>query len=1234
MPDQPTSPAESFPVVGVGASAGGLEAFTRFLRYLPAQPGLAIFLVQHLDPSRESLLTGILSRETTLSVREATNGMSVAVDCVYVIPPDTRMGVEGAVIRLHPRGDRSSPHQPIDFLFRSLAAAFGQRAVAVILSGGGTDGTLGLGDVREAGGVVFAQDPGSAGQAGMPTSATSAGVDAVLPPEEIARALIRLVEEPDLYRRPVADALEPLPGDSLAPLFTLLRARTGIDFEPYKQNTIRRRVARRMALRAFATVGDLTEAVRDDPSELAALSRDLLIGVTRFFRDPDVFDRLQRTTLTHLLRDRPADGPVRVWVPGCSTGEEAYSLAIALIEALGDAADVPVKIMATDANDGALVRARAGIYPENIEADVSPERLRKFFRPVPGGYRVSPAVRDLCVFARHDLTADPPFARMDLISCRNVLIYFDATLQRRVVPQFHYALRPGGYLLLGPSEAIGPFADLFVPVGRDDRIYTRTLAPTRLPSGLATGMGTWSRPAGSPAVPLQEGGLADVQRETDRLLARYAPPAVLVDDNLNILQFRGNTDPYLHHPAGTAGLDLLRMVREGLLPDLRSGVAQARAEAAGVRRTGVRVGEGDEARRVALQISPVSGGPGLQCFLVVFEDEEGRPPAPPPVVPTGDAELTERVVQLRRELNVSREHQQAVAEQYEVANEELKSANEEILASNEELQSTNEELQTTKEEMQSANEELETVNEELQHRNRELGRANDDLNSLLVGVNVPVVVVGRDLRIRRITVQAQAAFGLLAADVGRSLREVGFGIDVPDLIAAVGRAIDNLEATAFEARDRNGRWYAMRVRPYETGDNRIDGAVVTALDIDAARRAEAARRELEAQVHQVQKLESLGLMAAGIAHDLNNLLTPVLGYTQVMLAELPKDASLHPMLSEVAQSARLAADIVQQLHSYSGKTRREVRTANLSELVQGPKGLLERAAGRAELRFDLADAPLPVEVDAAQIAQVVLNLVTNAGEAVAAEGGIVTVRTDAIHAGRADLTSPYLEGTVLPEGRYAVLEVTDNGSGMGEDTLRQLFDPFYTTKFTGRGLGLAVVLGIVRGHDGTIRVRSEPDRGATFRILLPLSNRPIPEPVGPDTLLAPDGWKGSGTVLVVDDERPVRGLIQLVLKKAGFTVLEAGDGEEGLKMFRSKADSIRLVLADMTMPRMGGQKFVAALLEERPAVPILVMSGYSVEQAAGQFKSRLVSGFVQKPFAPEVLLGAIRSALAVRPAGS
>jgi two-component system CheB/CheR fusion protein len=1368
-----------FPVVGVGASAGGLEAFTRLLKSLASPPGVALLLVQHLDPTRDSMLAEILTRETELPVILAVEGQQIEVNRIYVIPPDTRMGARDGRIHLEPRGERATPHLPIDHLFQSLAKEFGSRAVGIVLSGGGSDGALGLGDIREAGGVTFAQDEASSGQTGMPASAFAAGsVDAVLPPEEIAAALERLIHRAAFAEYPGAfGEIAPSESTSLTPLFSLLRVRTGVDFAHYKQNTIRRRVHRRMSLRDYESLEDLVKSARDDANELAALSRDLLIGVTRFFRDPEIFERLRQAVLPTLIRDRDAQNPLRIWVPGCSTGEEAYSIAMILSEAMGDAAaEIPVKLLATDLNDLSLAKARAGIYPENIAVDVTPERLRRFFRKVEGGYRICPAIRDLCVFARHDLTTDPPFARMDLISCRNVLIYFDSVLQRRVIPLFHYALRAGGYLMLGPSESLGASQDLFTPLGRDEKIFTRSPTARRVLPGLSVGPTVWPKISdGNPpaSLPRESGGVIEIQREADRLLSRFAPAGVLIDEQLNIIQFRGDTDPYVRHPAGTAGLELTRMLRDGLLGPVRDAIGSARSGSATIRRPGIILREGDRSRTVNLEVIPLAtGAQGHRCFLVLFEESTGTAkshrsgvePSHGRIPHTEASPASEQILHLRQEVEAGRENQQALIEEYEATTEELKSANEEILASNEELQSTNEELQTAKEELQSTNEELETVNEELSHRNRELGRANDDLRSLLVGVNAPVIVVGRDLCIRRMTLQAEAAFGLAAVDVGKPLREVSLGLEMQTLRRLVGGVIDTLEAASFEARDRQGRWHLVRIRPYETLDNRIDGAVITAIDIHklkqteeslrtsrdfgvavldavqvslvvletdftvrsvnrffershrlsafevvgqnffklgggvwdtpllrerlsrissgqpvseeielelsfpgvepkcllinirplieaatapllllaiedvtAERRTEKVRHDLELKMYQAQKLESLGLMAGGIAHDLNNLLMPILGYAELARIEAGAESTVGRHLKEVDQSTRLAIDLIQQLLAYSGKNSREVRVVDLSDSIVGIKNLLERAVStRAELHFELTGDALPVEIDSAQWSQVAINLVTNAAESIGERPGVVTVRTFSIRATESDLASAKLGPNDLPEGMYAVLEVSDNGGGISDEAKDRIFEPFYSTKFTGRGLGLAAVMGIVRGHRGTISVTSGP-QGSTFRVWLPLSGRDAAMMVAPPVAPLLTNWRGSGTIMVVDDESAIRQLISMVLREAGFTVLEAEDGEACIEMFHSRQDEVRAVILDLTMPGRGGVEVAGVLWSLKEDLPIVLMSGYSMEDfsieqfrsnhAATQKEGHPINCFLRKPFTPQILLGTLKGIL-------
>lgn len=596
-----------------------------------------------------------------------------------------------------------------------------------------------------------------------------------------------------------------------------------------------------MALRNLEDARRYVSVLRDDAVELQNLYQDLLIRVTQFFRDPEAFAALKDKVFPALLKNRPPSQPIRIWVAGCATGEEVYSLAIALLEYLeGQPAMPPIKILATDLNEWALEKARAGVYIDNIEIDVSPERLRRFFIRQDGHYQISKAIRELCVFSRHNMTSDPPFSRLNLISCRNVLIYMDTPLQKRVIPILHYALSTDGFLFLGASESIGGFADFFVGVDFKHRIYAKKQAqhvPTLDFSGFAA-------PEGKVPHLGHEGGgglwsALDVQREADRiLLSRYAPVGVVVDEAMTVLQFRGRTASYLEPAPGMATLDLFRMLREGLLAEVRSALNQAKAENTAVLREGVRLVEGDRTRLVKIEILPFKiSAAVVRFFLVLFQDAESgeAPPPRPPAGPPTQAE--QQVVQLQQEIAALREYLQSVIEEQESTNEELKSANEEILSANEELQSTNEELQTAKEEAQSANEELATVNEELRHRNAELGRVNNDLVNLLSGVGIPIVMVSRDLRIRRFTPPAEKLFNLIPTDVGRPISDIKPNLHVEDLSRHIAAVIDTLAPSEREVRTNENHWYSLRIRPYVTLDNKIDGASIVLLDIDSIKRS-------------------------------------------------------------------------------------------------------------------------------------------------------------------------------------------------------------------------------------------------------------------------------------------------------------------------------------------------------------------------------------------------------------
>ena len=828
-------------VVGIGASAGGLEAFTELLEAAPRDAGLSFVLVQHLSPHHDSVLPDLLASHTTMPVTHVTDGVGIESNHVYVIPPNVRMVIEAGTLRLTPRVDDQEAPGPIDAFFMSLAQVFRDRAIAVVLSGMGSDGAIGIREVKAGGGITFAQTPASAGFDGMPRAAIATGlIDRVLPPNEIGEELSSIAGHA-FVRDAHADQGRELTDAQLQRIFDLLRPVSGVDFRHYKQPTIRRRLLRRMALRRITEVTEYITLLETDDAELRGLFQDVLIHVTRFFREPESFKALVADVFPALFEGRDSETPVRVWVCGCATGEEAYSLAIELVDFL-HRRDLShrVQIFATDVSESAIEHARAGIYPASIAADVGAERLRRYFTRTDGNYRINKQIRDLCVFARQDLTKDPPFSRLDLVMCRNVLIYMDTALQRKLIGLFHYALLPAGYLVLGQAESIGTHASLFSLLDKKHRIHRKKalpgVAPTVQTQAYQASSLARKRPASKP-----ESRDAGLHSEVNRvLLDRYAPAGVVVDGDLQIVQFRGETGSFLEPAPGDASLNLLKMVREGLLFDVRAAVQEARKSRQPVKRDNLEITVGRQRRRVAIEVVPLSDSERPH-FLVLFEDlthARSRAKQQPATARKTTSRDAAGVAMLQRELAASREYLQSIIQELEAANEELQSANEEILSSNEELQSTIEELDTAKEELQSTNEELTTVNEELHARNEELSRVNSDLLNLVGSVHIAIVIVSNDLRIRRFTPMAEKVLNLIPADLDRSIAHINPNIECPNLPALIVECIDNVVAIERDVRDRQGRWFALRIRPYKSLDNKIEGAVLALFDIDILKHSE------------------------------------------------------------------------------------------------------------------------------------------------------------------------------------------------------------------------------------------------------------------------------------------------------------------------------------------------------------------------------------------------------------
>jgi two-component system CheB/CheR fusion protein len=1002
-----------------------------------------------------------------------------------------------------------------------------------------------------------------------------------------------------------------------------------------------------------------------------------------------------------------------------------------------------IQLFGTDASEKVVGKARAGIYHDSGVTTLSAERLRRFFVKTDAGYQIAREVRDMCIFACHNLGNDPPLSHMDLISCRNLLIYFGPALQQRVIDRLAYALQPTGCLLLGSSESTGRLTELFDALDEEHKIYCRNPTVPARASEFITSL--VSEPHISVAVPeLFEHDVAKsaVHTLVDRmLLSRYGPSGVVVNKDLRIIEFRGEVDRFIRTPSGTPNLELLAVVREDLAVHLRAAIEEAHDRKTTVRLDEIQVRRDRAFYFVRITIIPVAVPSSDAHTVILFEDLADTTSRAlkrvEMVSPSAGADVAvfenpqRHIEHLEHELAASREYLQSIIE-------ELRSTNEEAQSVNEELQSTNEELQTTKEELQASNEELNTINAEMKSRNVQLGESNDDLTNLLSSINTPIIMVDNDLRIRRFTPAAEKVLHLIPADVGRPISDIKPRINVPDLDSILTRVLDSLAGHEQEVQDSDGRGYLMRVRPYRTANNRIEGAVLILVDISDLKSSEARyrqlfesahdgiiivdvvtgeiadlnphteqllgysreemigqklwetdalredpgiraaleqirdqgvvrlseitlttkdgreiqtelvgnvytegnrraiqlnirdlteRRKFERELQHTQKLESLGLLAGGVAHDFNNLLTGILGNASLVYAETASDNPLRPPLREIVRASERAADLTRQLLAYAGKGRFVVEAIRLSDLISEILMLVRASISKnVELKVDLTPGLPSIEADVAQIQQLIMNLVINGAEAIGeGEPGTVEIRTASRQLSAQDARENFGFEALVP-GTYVTLEIKDTGSGMDEATKAKIFDPFFTTKFTGRGLGLAAALGIVKTLHGAIRVYSIPSRGTSFHVFFPATSTEVVS----RTRRPPKRMRGSGTVLVIDDENTIRQFARAVLQRNGFEVLVAENGQVGLDLFRSNQDRIALIVLDLTMPVMGGEQAFDQLRAIRGDVPVLLSSGHDERDAAIRFAGKDFAGFLQKPYDVNRLVEVVSSALGLR----
>ncbi|HKJ05189.1 MAG TPA: chemotaxis protein CheB [Geopsychrobacteraceae bacterium] len=863
----------SFPIIGIGSSAGGLEALELFLGNVPPKNGMAFVIVQHLDPHHKGMMVELLQRMTDIPVVEIKDRMNVKAEHVYLIPPNKDLSIlNGRLQLLEP----SAPHGlrlPIDFFFHALAADQQNLCCAVILSGMGSDGVQGLRTIKEKSGGIFVQEPDSAKFDGMPRSAVDSGLaDAVAAAEDLPAKIIAYLQSTRQISTPVDVDLGGKEQSGLEKVIALLRTQTGHDFSFYKKNTMYRRIERRMGLHHLPRIDDYVRYLRENHQEATLLFKELLIGVTSFFRDPQVWEQLKQDVMPDMLAARPDGGVLRAWVPGCSTGEEAYSLAILFREVLYQlkpAVNYSLQIFATDLDKEAIDKARTGSYPANILADISEERMQRFFVQDELGYRVKQEIREMVVFASQNLIMDPPFTKLDLLSCRNLLIYLQADLQKKVMRLFHYSLNPGGILLLGSSESVGQTNELFAPLSGKTRLYRRQNNSRRVDLDGFTVPYTRSSS-------VQERGdqphspAPNLQTLTDTLLLRhYTPAAVLTTDKGDILYITGKTGHYLEPAVGKANLNLFAMAREGLNSLLLEAFHKALRQKEIVTLKEVRMDLNGETQLVDVSVQPVTEPVALQGMVLIVFTNMAKPPA---VNISGNSKpenTDNRLAALSLELKQSHQELRTTREEMQSSQEELRSANEELQSTNEELQSTNEELTTSKEEMQSMNEELQTVNQELQAKVDELSLASDDLKNLLNSNEIATLFLDESLKVRRFTPQTTSIIKLIPGDAGRPITDIVSKLDYPDLNGAALKVLRTLVPHERQVTASDGRCFSVNIMPYRTQNNRIDGVVITFVDMTQVKKQEnllsealaALTDRFEQQAEELDKSQRLEMAA-------------------------------------------------------------------------------------------------------------------------------------------------------------------------------------------------------------------------------------------------------------------------------------------------------------------------------------------------------------------------------------
>lgn len=1209
MPKAPAASTTAVPpIVGIGASAGGLEAFRHFLAAVQPGSGMAFILVQHLDPSHESLLVELLTPETALSVQQAVDGMLIEPEHLYVIPPGRALAVRGGILRLSRPEARHGARLPFDFLLHSLAVELGARAMAVVLSGTGADGSLGALAVRAAGGYVVAQEPSEAGFDGMPRSTISAGgADVVLPAAAIHGALLAHLSAPT----PTGDA-------HLLRIVELLRTRTAHNFTLYKPGTLRRRIERRVAIAGATGLDAYIKMLESDPGELAQLAKDLLIHVTGFFRDPAVFKLLRERVLPDLVRSHATPRSLRVWVAGCSTGEEAWSIAMVLSEIIEETGrDTRLRIFASDVDADAVAVARHGLYPASIASEVSAERLARFFQREGDNWRVSQDLRSTVVFAVQDVLADPPFARLDLVSCRNLLIYLRPEAQSQVIALFHFALRTGGILLLGTSETLGQAEGGFEPVAGTERVWRR-LGQTRAPDPGFAGFAAAASQRGLAKEPSQprQARLAELCQRL--VLASQAPAAVLIDQEDRCLYSLGPIERYLGHAPGAATHDLFALARPVLRAGLRSAVHQARKAGQPITVDSGPLDRDGSTMGLRLDIRPAMAD-GEKLLLICFLEQPA--PGPGAIVAAAPADAL-RVAALERELEATRAELRGAIHAIELANEEQRSINEEALSVNEEFQSTTEELLTSKEELQSLNEELTVLNGQLQETLERSRTTTNDLQNVLFSTNVATLFIDASLHIRFFTPPMRVMFHLLPGDIGRPLADLRPVAADPGLLddAAAVLAGSTVPEHEIEAPDQT--WLLRRVLPYRAQDGATEGVVITFADITERKRIAGALQGALRLAETATAAKSRFLAAA--SHDLRQPLQ-TLTLLQGLLAKAAREpeeaklvALLDPPLTAMTGMLNTLLDINQ---IEAGTLRPDPVRFPVGPMLSRLREEFAYLAAAQGLELRVMPCHLAILTDPRLFEQILRNLLSNALK-YTPHGRV-------------------LLGCRRRQGMLSI-EVWDTGIGIADKDLQAVFDayrqvgPAAAQHARGLGLGLSIVQQLAKLLDHRLRVRSVPGRGSVFAVEAPVAAT-IPDEDGTKAALPaagaePAATERAGEILVVEDAPDVRDLLVRVLTAAGHRAVAAASAPEAMALVARGAIRPDLVLADFNLPDgMDGLQLGAQLRRRlHAALPVLILTADIATETLREIASQECEQ-VHKPVKPVDLVARVQRLLLSAP---